>query len=76
MNTYKSLFFMAFVLCVGCSKEPLPANLPVVNDENCKKENIARIQPESAQQEFSSKCFRRNRAVRSTSQKAWGPGDI
>jgi len=43
---------LALVLLVGCEKK-----LPEVNDENCKSENIAKLD-KNMQQELSSKCLR------------------
>lgn len=39
--------------------------LPVVNDENCKIENIKKIEDKAAQQEFAGLCFRRGDFVKS-----------
>lgn len=76
METYKPLCIVALVLCGGCSKEPSTDALPVVNAENCKKENIERIQPKSAREEFSSKCLRMHNFAPSDNPKSWGPGDL
>jgi entry exclusion lipoprotein TrbK len=51
----------AFV--AGCDVESVPQEalqeMPEVNDENCKFENIKKIEGKGIQQEFSGKCLRR-----------------
>lgn len=44
--------------------------LPVVNDENCKTENIKKIKDKEAQEAFAGLCIRRGDFVKSP-PKAW-----
>ncbi|KAI5912060.1 entry exclusion lipoprotein TrbK [Azoarcus sp. PA01] len=50
-------------LVTGCapdaSEEPKKEEMPVVNDENCKLENIKKIQDEKVRQAFADACARR-----------------
>lgn len=48
-------------LAAGCDKQPEPqkvADLPQVNDENCKPENVAKVDTRVRQQ-FADACARR-----------------
>lgn len=62
MNTKHSLSLL-LVACAlaGCDNKPAPAPpqaaLPEVNDENCKNENIAKLDP-AIRQPFADACFR------------------
>ena len=57
-------------LMAGCDSKPAMQSLPEVNNENCKTENIAKIQDKGMQQEFSGKCLRRGTFKPST-PRAW-----
>lgn len=59
----------ATAMLAGCEKKPEPVTLPEVNNENCKYENIAKLD-KSIQQDFSSQCVRRGTFKPST-PKAW-----
>ena len=61
---------LAVVLIAGCDSKPAMPTMPEVNDENCKTENIAKIQDKGMQQEFSGKCLRRGTFKPST-PRAW-----
>jgi entry exclusion lipoprotein TrbK len=64
MNRYWNLTTTALVVALlsGCSpdapEKPKEA-MPVVNDENCKLENIKKIQDENVRQTFADACARR-----------------
>jgi entry exclusion lipoprotein TrbK len=48
-------------LVVGCDNKPEPpkaVDMPQVSEENCKFENVARIDA-SVRQQFADACFRR-----------------
>ena len=47
----------------GCEDTPETVVLPEVNDKNCMKVEISKIQPESARKEFSGLCSRRGTDV-------------
>ena len=51
------------VLVSSCSKEPetTKMEMPIVNDENCKHEEILKIKDKEMQQEFGSLCSRLSR---------------
>lgn len=71
----KQLFFLALAtltaaLFGGCSPESSQKEMPVVNDENCKQENIAKIEDKDMRQQFTSMCLRRSN-FRPSPQKGW-----
>ncbi len=54
-------------LTTGClDHSPSVAQLPEVNDENCKHENVLKL-PEDMRKKMGSACFRRSKFVPSTS---------
>lgn len=63
------------VLLVGCSPEPEAppppqiVEMPEVNDENCKPQNVAKV-PESVRVQFGTACSRRGSFKPSTG-KTW-----
>jgi entry exclusion lipoprotein TrbK len=65
MNRYWNLTAAAFVIVLlsGCSpdtaEEPTKDEMPVVNDENCRPENIKKIQEEKMRRTFADACARR-----------------
>lgn len=65
MNRYWTLTTAAVVaaLLTGCApdalEEPEKEEMPVMNDENCKLENIKKIQDEKVRQAFADACARR-----------------
>ncbi|MCK0505355.1 entry exclusion lipoprotein TrbK [Aromatoleum anaerobium] len=56
-------------LLAGCDNKPAAQDLPEVNDENCRPENIAKLD-KGVQQAFSSQCLRRG-AFKPSEQKTW-----
>lgn len=58
------LFFTFFVS--ACSEK-----MPEVNDENCKRENIAKIKDDFARANFSDKCFSRGTVQDTGSNKEY-----
>lgn len=55
---------VALVACLGACDGSAPEALesqktPEVNDENCKPENIAKVQPLELRQSFAGQCLRR-----------------
>ncbi len=69
-------FILATVLVAlinGCTIEEPPANtveMPEVNDENCKQENILKIENKEIREKFVGLCLRRGDFVPSP-KKAW-----
>ncbi|MCW5239099.1 entry exclusion lipoprotein TrbK [Verminephrobacter eiseniae] len=63
MKNNKAMALAALVaaLVAGCDNKPEPpkvADMPQVNDENCKPENEAKVDA-SVRQQFADACFRR-----------------
>jgi entry exclusion lipoprotein TrbK len=71
------LFLLLIVLITaslsGCDSESSTSNkeMPVVNDENCKPENIAKIEDKALQKRFAGKCLRRGPSFQTTEKKEW-----
>lgn len=53
------LFVLLAALISSCSPDIPTQEMPTVNDENCKPENIKKISDKGTQQKFASKCLRR-----------------
>ncbi len=66
---------IGIVALSGCSDEPKQFTMPEVNNENCKHENVMKMEPDSLRQKFASLCLRRN-SYKPGDKKTWGPGDI
>lgn len=69
------LLMAAFLVAItgGCSNNEEPPKQEVkleVNDENCKLENIQKIEDKRAREEFAGLCFRRGTFVPSE-KKSW-----
>ena len=63
---------LAMALLAGCDnpKEPVvQKNMPAVNDENCKPENIAKAD-ESIREMFASACLRHG-SFQPSEKKTW-----
>ena len=60
---------MTSALLAGCEKKPEPVTLPEVNAENCKPENIAKLD-KSVQEAFSSQCLRAG-SFKPSEPKSW-----
>ena len=58
-------------LVAGCDNKPATAPMPEVNDENCKPENIAKIEDKGVQQAFSSLCLRRGGDFKPSPKREW-----
>ena len=56
-------------LLAGCEKKPESVTLPEVNAENCKPENIAKLD-KSVQEAFSSQCLRAG-SFKPSEPKSW-----
>ena len=54
----------------ACSPENSTKTMPVVNDENCKSENIAKIEDKTMREQFTSMCIRRSN-FKPSPKKEW-----
>lgn len=74
-RSYSAILILVLVTAAGCSKQDEPIKInrisPVVNDENCKPENIAKISDAQEKQAFASACLRRPMGGEATTKKAW-----
>ena len=57
-------------LAAGCDNKPALQAMPEDNDENCKLENIQKIEDKGMQQEFAGKCARRG-TFKPSEPKKW-----
>ncbi len=75
MKAIKSLSLVSaalvVVLVASCDNKPATASMPEVNDENCKHENIAKIENKGVQQSFSSLCLRRGGEFKPSPKREW-----
>jgi entry exclusion lipoprotein TrbK len=55
----------------ACSPDTPKEEAPIVNDENCKLENISKIGDKATREEFSAACLRRGPGFKPSQQKAW-----
>ncbi|WP_419591186.1 entry exclusion lipoprotein TrbK [Thiolapillus sp.] len=77
MKKIKTVFLMLGLLgLAACSERPETVTMPKVNNENCRHENVMKMEPEALRQKFASLCFRRSAIKPSDKPKTWGPGDI
>jgi entry exclusion lipoprotein TrbK len=59
-------------LVSACSPDiPKTKEAPIVNDENCKPENIAKVDDEATRKQFASACLRRGPDFKASEKKAW-----
>ena len=60
---HRSLIVLALAIaCVtACSPNETKKQLPAVNDENCKTENLQKMDDKEMRQEFASLCIRRGK---------------
>lgn len=72
LNKLIFLFSVAYwaSLSIACSSETRIQQLPVVDGENCKNENILKIKDKTAREKFASKCARRG-TFRKSTMYAW-----
>jgi entry exclusion lipoprotein TrbK len=73
MNWHKRLLSVAALALVGlmaCSPSETKTQLPAVNDENCKDENIKNMADKEMRQELASLCIRRSR-FKPSSNRQW-----
>jgi entry exclusion lipoprotein TrbK len=71
-------FFLiiGFLGLVGCSDETENYTMPEVNNENCRHENVAKLEPTDLREKFASLCLKRNKLRPTENPKSWGPADL
>ena len=52
-----TLGLLAAALATGCDRNPKVPDMPQVNNENCKPENVAKVDA-GVRQPFADACFR------------------
>jgi entry exclusion lipoprotein TrbK len=58
-KSYLTLAALLATLLAGCNKVPAePEQMPELNAENCKPDNIAKIKNEAAREQFATTCLR------------------
>jgi entry exclusion lipoprotein TrbK len=69
-----ALAILLGILISACSKEtpstPKTSVLPEVNDENCKTENIKKIENKEVREKFADLCIRGN-IFKPSPKKSW-----
>ncbi len=74
MKHLMGLAFAAFMaaLATACSEEApqTKKEMPVVNDENCKPENIVKIEDKAMRAQFADTCARRG-GFQPSSGRTW-----
>jgi len=55
----------------ACSPDTSRKEMPTVNDENCKPENLAQIENKEAREQFASACLRRGPGFKPSPKKEW-----
>ncbi len=58
-------------LISACSPETPKKEMPAVNDENCKWENMVRIEDKESREQFASACARRGPGFKPSPKKEW-----
>ena len=75
MKAIKTYFFasaaLIAALLAGCDNKPAPSAMPEVNDENCKSQNITKLEDKGVQQAFSSLCLRRGGEFKPSPKREW-----
>lgn len=75
MKAIKALSLVSAALVValvaGCDNKQATVPMPEVNDENCKHENIVKIENKGVQQAFSSLCLRRGGEFKPSPKREW-----
>ena len=74
MNTKQLTRMLLVALFVAsgsaCSPRAPKVELPIVNDENCKFENIKKIEDKDIREEFASMCIRRG-SFKPSPKRSW-----
>lgn len=59
------------LMIAGCDNKPTVFALPEVNEQNCKPENIAKVQDKATQQKLSSLCLRQGSEFKASPDRKW-----
>lgn len=65
-----AILLIALAGCDSKAPEVKEKPLPEVNDQNCLPENIAKVTPEDAREQFASLCLRRG-TFKPSEKKEW-----
>jgi entry exclusion lipoprotein TrbK len=74
ITTFFLLF--GFFALVGCSEQPEQFTMPEVNDENCRLNNLNKLEPEELRRKFAALCLNRDALPPGDKPKSWGPKDL
>ena len=66
-----TLAALVATLISACSPETPKNEMPVVSDENCKPENIAKVEDKETREQFASACLRRGPGFQPSPKKEW-----
>ena len=69
--TLLTLAALVAALISACSPETPKKEMPVVNDENCKWENMVKIEDKASREQFASACARRGPGFKPSPKKEW-----
>ncbi|UTH38979.1 entry exclusion lipoprotein TrbK (plasmid) [Pseudomonas sp. KHPS1] len=68
---YSVVISIACLQFAGCEDAKNTDKLPEVNDENCKKSEIAKIKPEVARKKFEERCAMIGTAIKMNPDTEW-----
>ena len=66
-----TLAALVATLVSACSPETPKKEMPAVNDENCKWENMVKIEDKASREQFASACARRGPGFKPSPKKEW-----
>ncbi|MBU0801488.1 MAG: entry exclusion lipoprotein TrbK [Alphaproteobacteria bacterium] len=58
MNAKIIILLLLTLVLVACEKKPATITMPELNAENCKPDNVEKIEPREIREQFSSMCLR------------------
>lgn len=58
MKTNYMILLVVTLFFVACEKKPETKTMPKLNAENCKPDNVEKIEPREIREQFSSMCLR------------------
>ena len=67
----RTLAALVAALISACSPEAPKKEMPAVNDENCKWENMLKIEDKGTREQFASACARRGPGFTPSPKKEW-----
>jgi entry exclusion lipoprotein TrbK len=66
-----TLAALVAALISACSPETPKKEMPAVNDENCKWENMVKIEDKATREQLASACARRGPGFKPSPKKEW-----